>query len=283
MKMIDLTGQRFGRLAVLERSLERPASRLRWLCQCDCGNMKIVSAKALRNRDTRSCGCLVRELASKRCSLVLDGQRFGRWMVIKRAFDKPSLESRWLCRCDCGNMKVVLGSSLSQGRSQSCGCFAVETTIKRNKKEIRVIDNSLYRLWSGIKARCLYPNATGYKRYGGRGITICERWQVFENFVSDMPSRPSPKHSIHRLNNCKGYEPGNVCWATPKEQALARQLTRIVLVDGIADSVSSTALRVGISDVTLACWMKRGFSPQQIVNHWRTRACHSMKGLLCLT
>jgi hypothetical protein len=271
MKLIDLTDQRFGRLVVLKKSASNASnsSGTRWLCQCACGKTTVVSSKHLRTGQTRSCGCLASELLSKRNSLVLDGQRFGRWIVVERVFNHPSPVSRWLCRCDCGKTKIVLGSSLKQGRSQSCGCFAVETTTKRNRKEIRNTDHPLYRLWAGIIARCLYPNAVAYERYGGRGIKVCERWKVFENFVADMPPRPSSKHTIHRIDNDKDYELGNVCWATRKEHALARRLTRFAVVDGVADSVESTARRVGISGNCLRQWMKRGHAPQEIVNQWR--------------
>jgi hypothetical protein len=75
-----------------------------------------------------------------------------------------------------------------------------------------------YRIWNGMKSRCLNPNRKDYPRYGGRGVTVCERWLRFENFYADMGPRPSPKHSIDRIDNDGNYEPGNCKWATLAEQ-----------------------------------------------------------------
>lgn len=77
----------------------------------------------------------------------------------------------------------------------------------------------VYKTWVGLKSRCGNPNDPAYKRYGGRGITVCERWAVFENFYADIGDPPTPNHTFDRINNDGGYEPGNVRWATRKEQS----------------------------------------------------------------
>ena len=243
---IDLTGQTFGRLLVLERSFHKASKRARWLCKCNCGNTLIVRSGELRSGGTKSCGCLREELVYNRGGISLVGHTFGRLEVIQLAFSKPNHNSSWLCKCDCGNSVVVVGHALRTGHTKSCGCLKREVTAKRSRKQICDSRHPLYKLWTNMHQRCSNPNIPAYARYGGRGIKVCERWKSFTLFVADMPARPSPEHSIHRKDNDGNYEAENCCWATPNEQAVSQPQTRFANVDGITDSVKGTARRVGI-------------------------------------
>jgi hypothetical protein len=127
-KFIDITGQRFGKLIVLEKA-ERPQGytnkSLYWLCQCDCGKQKIVSSSALHSGHVKSCGCLNHKFPD------LTGRTFNRWTVIKETEDvheRKTGAKYFLCKCDCGTEKVVNGNSLIRGRSKSCGCLQKEIT-----------------------------------------------------------------------------------------------------------------------------------------------------------
>lgn len=132
-KALDLTGQRFNRLTVLKRVENSRNGKSQWLCKCDCGNETIVIGSHLKNGNTKSCGCLDKELIAKRneeSAKDLIGMQFERLTVIAREESKFG-KARWLCRCECGNEVVVYGSDLKDGTTKSCGCLKNEMATKR--------------------------------------------------------------------------------------------------------------------------------------------------------
>lgn len=131
---LDLTGQRFGRLVAIEQ-VGRKGNCLAWSCQCDCGKTHIVSSRHLRSGRIKSCGCFNREQASKRQTLDLTGQQFGRLVAIKRVGKKGS-SYVWLCRCDCGETSTVRTGALRNGGTRSCGCLRSDVTRQRVRKDI---------------------------------------------------------------------------------------------------------------------------------------------------
>jgi len=158
------------------------------------------------------------------------GKRFNKLVVIEFA-DRIGVRGyvkRWICQCDCGNKTIVRGHNLTSGNTKSCGCEAGKS--RQTKWNLRHghasngYETKVYVAWMNMRKRCYKTNHAGYERYGGRGITVCERWMTFENFYEDMGEPPETTgYSLDRINNNGNYEPGNCKWSTASEQQSNRR------------------------------------------------------------
>lgn len=151
------------------------------------------------------------------------GMVFNYWTLVQYSHTDKKRHV-YMCKCKCGKEVVKPIREIVRGRSLSCGCRNVENHIKHGLSRQLV-----HRIWKGMKARCLNPKTTHYRHYGGRGITVCDRWMDFTAFLEDMGEPPTPTHSIDRINNDGNYEPGNCRWATKSEQARNKRKRTLTL------------------------------------------------------
>ena len=162
----------------------------------------------------------------------------------------------WLCQCDCGKEVIVRGASLTTGNTKSCGCLTTANAVTHGKSR-----TDEYKAWGTMLQRCTNPRATGFDRWGGRGITVCERWRrSFENFLVDLGPKPSPQHSIDRINNDGNYEPGNCRWATKQEQIWNSRVPRWITFRGITLPLAEWSRQVNILAATIRQRLNKGWS-----------------------
>lgn len=200
--------------------------------------------------------------------LVVAGQRFGRLTVV-REVEGPGRPVEF--RCDCGATKVSRLTNVRRGTVRSCGCLrrevAAEAHTTHGGAARGVRKRAEYRIWGGILYRCTNPGSPAYARYGGRGIRVCEAWRSsFARFLADVGPRPSPAHSIDRIDNDGDYAPGNCRWATAAEQARNRCQNVWITLDGETRCLLDWAQLRGLSLATVEARMyQRGWSAERAV------------------
>lgn len=168
------------------------------------------------------------------------GTKVGAWTILGKAQPDKKRNAKWNCRCACGIERPVYQQSLLSGASTSCGCATkhlMADAARRGRlshgETVGRSPSPEYRAYLSMKRRCFDHKDNRFHRYGGRGITVCNRWMDgFENFLLDMGRRPTPRHQIDRINNDGDYEPGNCRWATPRRQARNRHTSVEVTVFG---------------------------------------------------
>jgi hypothetical protein len=180
--------------------------------------------------------------------LDITGQTFGRLTVLAYQPHKPGRGAWWLCECQCGALKVIRGVDLRTGGVQSCGCLQREARLRHGGASGKKRSPE-YIVWRSIVARCCNPKSTGYAYYGGLGVTVCDQWRRdFAAFLRDVGPRPSLHHSIDRIKNERGYLPGNVRWATAREQARNRRNNVYVWFDGVRVLLVEACERLGLPE-----------------------------------
>ena len=200
------------------------------------------------------------DIMSKFIDLI--GKKFGRLTVIIRAKNDNENRAYWLCECNCGEKKIISGSSLRGGVTRSCGCLSVEKTIKRSTKHGHRKTNKTtqaYTAWRNMKNRCGDPGNKHYRNYGGRGIKVCKSWMKFENFLEDM-GESSEGYEIDRIDNNEGYYKKNCHWTTRSQQQRNKRNNHIIPFNGKTQCLIIWAEETGINESTIRYRLNCGWS-----------------------
>jgi hypothetical protein len=262
---VNYEGQVFGKLTVLRRSTRvGPRNKAIWECQCVCGSIVEILGGALKGGTKTHCGGPVH-------TVDLTGRTFTRLIALtlvhKRLTTGRAIRY-WTCQCSCGVQTTVGQDNLLNGSVKSCGCY------KRDAYDARRVTPSATRtktrgrcIWRGMIRRCVDPRHRAYKDYGGRGITVCERWMSFEAFIADM-GEPPIGHTIDRRNVNVGYMPTNCRWATAHEQACNKRSSVYITAFGETKTLSEWAAdaRCTVSASSLgARWRQKLLTPEEVV------------------
>lgn len=176
--------------------------------------------------------------------------------------DIKKLQSRWWCKCICGTIKIVQSSNIANGETKSCGCMR-SYGLSVNNQTHGQSNHDEYHAWDGMRARCTDPNSPSFHRYGGRGISVCDRWTGpggFERFFTDLGKRPSSEHSLGRIDNDGNYEPGNVRWEDRVQQARNKSSNRMLEFNGKRQCYAAWTEELGWSKYVISQRIDNGWS-----------------------
>ncbi len=207
----------------------------------------------------------------------LVGQRFGRLTVLYKTDKTKYGKALWRCKCDCGNFKDTISTSLKNGDVKSCGCLQKEVrkenALYLDKVRLKhgMSDTRLYRIYNDMVSRCYRKSINGYENYGGRGIRVCDEWlgeDGFKNFMSwSFANGYNEELTIDRLDSNGHYEPNNCKWSTRKEQANNTRATIFLEYGGEKHSLTEWSERTGIRKGTLYTRMRKGWSVGKILGY----------------
>lgn len=190
------------------------------------------------------------------------GLKYGRYTVTGMAPSQRGMKM-FQCRCDCGAERVVYAKNLKSGNSSSCGCLHSERTVKRNLIHGKA-KSSTWNAWIGMRERCS-PHSKNARWYSKRGIKVCAHWQKFENFLGDVGERPEGAQ-LDRINNDRGYEPGNCRWATPTQNSRNRSNNTVLTYMGKSMCVAAWAERLNLPRYVISNRLRYGWPVARVLS-----------------
>lgn len=245
-----------------ESDIKSKQNKRQLVAKCACGTEKLLDARSLYGtgrRISQSCGCKKGELITEKSKDVVEkGTKYNRLTILKEVESEhaPNCNKtyrRVCCECVCGDVRDYYYHAVKSGKTSSCGCYIREVTGNRSRTH-GMKGTPTYHTWRCMRSRCKNPNDQDYKYYGGRGISVCKRWdESFENFIEDMGERPENK-TLDRIDSNKNYEPENCRWATAKEQARNKRDTVKITYKGKVYPLAHWVDIFGINYSTL--WSK---------------------------
>lgn len=258
-------GSRFGKLSILTGDWIGNGARRKIRCVCDCGAEKDVAIADLRAGKTTSCGCYKREWQEDRYPLPI-GQKFNKLTVLRSAGHQG--RGRMVeAQCECGNVTTANIDNIRNGHTTSCGCQKILSGIERAKHghSRNGSRSRTYSIYRDMRTRCENPNYKEFYLYGGRGITVCDRWkQGYEFFLADMGECP-PGMTLERDRVNDGYSPENCRWATPAEQSVNKRNNVFIEYEGRRQTVSQWASELGLNAGRMYYGVKQGWPPEKLL------------------
>lgn len=252
----NLEGQRFGKLLIIKR-LDKINHRSVWLARCDCGKEFSVYQQALfaKTKNITQCWECGRKTTGIKNTKDLTGQKFGKWTVIKRV-DLDSKRVKYLCRCECGNESVVIGTTLSSGQSTKCRKCGYATSKHGTHKKS---NTRLYNIWGNMNRRCSRKTATGYEYYGERGIKVCAEWKNdFLNFYNWAINNGYQEDlTIDRIDVNGNYSPENCRWVSRAEQSINKRNNRRITFNGETKTIKEWSDDTGLSQDVISRRLNR--------------------------
>lgn len=201
--------------------------------------------------------------------LDLTGERYERLVVIKKVGVSKDGQKTYLCKCDCGNVKIIKSGNLRSGKTKSCGCYNSDKVKMRNKHNSKHggCGSRLYSIWIDMRARCKYEKAINWHLYGGRGIKVCKDWDNdFESFRKWALSNGYESGlQLDRVDNDGNYEPDNCKWSSRSEQGNNRRTCKYITINGVTKTVSEWCDESGVKRSTAYNRIKRGWDGERAV------------------
>ncbi len=258
-KKIDITGHVYGRWTVLSFSRKKKLDYL-WNCRCECGTEREVSSHSMRRGESKSCGCISKELNLE--IMDLSGQVFDRLTVLGLSHRIINKAVYWNCLCSCGKKYCTTTSSLRSGRCKSCGCLQREHAGNVFRTH-GLSQTKMYKAWHGMIQRCTNPNSLDYPNYGGRGITVCPEWYDYLTFYNDMGDRPNGM-TLDRIDVNGNYEPNNCRWITNLAQQNNRRDNVLISYLNEVKTISEWSRYFNIPVTNIRNRLNRGWSLDEV-------------------